>query len=113
MCEQFQVATPIQKPLIGGRSRMLIVFAALCALLSCLRAPKLEQHGRESVLRYVPQSDLEILDTVWSTAPITRNHGLLIYDTLFGMDSKGKITPQMVDTYHVSPDKKVWSFTLR
>src|SRR5262245_39201279 len=29
------------------------------------------------------------------------------------MDSKGKITPQMVDKYEVSLDKKVWTFTLR
>jgi peptide/nickel transport system substrate-binding protein len=65
------------------------------------------------VLRMAPQSDLEILDPVWTTAAITRNHGYMIYDTLFGMDAKGGIVPQMVDTYSVSTDKKLWTFTLR
>jgi peptide/nickel transport system substrate-binding protein len=29
------------------------------------------------------------------------------------MDAAGRIAPQMVDTYEVSPDKKIWTFTLR
>jgi len=113
MCEDLQVPTLIQIDGMAARIRMVIALAALCALMSCTGAAKSEQHPGESVLRFVPQSDLEILDPVWSTAMITRNHGLLIYDTLFGMDTKGKITPQMVDKYEVSPDKKVWTFTLR
>src|SRR5262245_60384009 len=96
-----------------ARTRTFVAFAALCAITACAGAPESGQHRGESVLRFVPQSDLEILDTVWTTAMITRNHGLLIYDTLFGMDSKGKIAPQMVDKYEVSPDKKTWTFTLR
>ncbi|MET3496169.1 ABC transporter substrate-binding protein [Variovorax boronicumulans] len=67
----------------------------------------------ETVLRTVPSSDLKILDPIWTTANITRNHGLMIYDTLFAMDEKGTIKPQMVDKYTASPDNKVWTFTLR
>src|SRR5689334_19873321 len=67
----------------------------------------------DTVLRTVPSSDLKILDPIWTTANITRNHGFMIYDTLFGMDEKGAIKPQMVDKYTASPDNKVWTFTLR
>jgi peptide/nickel transport system substrate-binding protein len=67
----------------------------------------------ETVLRTVPSSDLKILDPVWTTANITRNHGYMIYDTLFGIDDKGEVKPQMVDKYNVSKDNKVWSFVLR
>lgn len=67
----------------------------------------------DTVLRTVPSSDLKILDPIWTTANITRNHGFMIYDTLFGMDEKGAIKPQMVEKYTASPDNKVWTFTLR
>ena len=50
-------------------------------------------------LRVVPQADLKILDPIWTTAFVTRNHGYMIYDTLFGLDGQGKVQPQMVDTY--------------
>ncbi len=82
------------------------------ALVACA-APRGASTDDNRVLRVVPQADLEILDTVWSTAATTRNHGLMIYDTLFGMDSRGNIAPQMVDAYEVSADRKTWTFTLR
>jgi peptide/nickel transport system substrate-binding protein len=69
--------------------------------------------GADKVLRIVPQSDLKILDPIWTTAFTTRNHGYMIYDTLFGIDANGKIQPEMIDKYTVSPDQKVWTFTLR
>ncbi len=58
-------------------------------------------------------SDLKILDPVWTTAYITRNHGYMIYDTLFAIDEKGEIKPQMVDKYEVSHDDLTYTFTLR
>lgn len=65
------------------------------------------------VLRMVPPSDLKILDPIWTTAFVTRDHGYMIYDTLFGVDAHGEVKPQMVDKYSASPDGKVWNFTLR
>ncbi|MBM3393450.1 MAG: ABC transporter substrate-binding protein [Betaproteobacteria bacterium] len=70
-------------------------------------------HASAQVIRMAPQSNLTVLDPGWTTAYITRNHGYMIYDTLFGMDGKGKIQPQMVDRWSMSKDKRVWSFTLR
>ena len=40
----------------------------------------------ESVLRVIPHADLKNLDPIWTTAYISRNHGYMIYDTLFAMD---------------------------
>ena len=61
----------------------------------------------------VMQSGLRVVDPILSTAFITRNHGYMIYDTLFGTDSNYKIQPQMVDKWDVSADKKTYVFTLR
>src|SRR5712672_220132 len=65
------------------------------------------------VLKFVQNGNLTILDPIWTTAYVTRNHGYLIYDTLFASDESNAVKPQMVDKYEVSPDKTVWTFTLR
>ena len=67
----------------------------------------------QKTLRAVMHSDLKILDPIWTTAYIVRNHGYMIYDTLFATDEKGEIKPQMVDKYEVSADKLTHTFTLR
>jgi peptide/nickel transport system substrate-binding protein len=67
----------------------------------------------ETTLRMVAHSDLKVLDPIWTTAFITRNHGYLIYDTLFAMDADMNVQPQMVGKYETSADKLTWTFTLR
>ncbi|MEN8741302.1 MAG: ABC transporter substrate-binding protein [Phaeobacter gallaeciensis] len=64
-------------------------------------------------LRAVPHAQLESLDPIWTTAYITRTHGYLVYDTLFGFDESFTPQPQMVDTWSVSEDGLEWNFTLR
>src|SRR5215469_13402212 len=39
-------------------------------------------------LRFIAQADLRILDPIWTTAYITRNHGYMVFDTLFAIDSE-------------------------
>jgi len=69
--------------------------------------------AQEKVLRIVPHSNLAILDPIWTTAYMSRNHGYMIYDTLFGTDEKNQIKPQMVETWTESPDHRLWTFKLR
>jgi len=82
-----------------------LVFAAA---LACAGAAVQAQ-----TVRAVMHSDLKIVDPVWTTAYITRNHGYMIYDTLFSHDAKGSVKPQMVDKYDLSADKLVYTFKLR
>ena len=65
------------------------------------------------VVRFVQNGNLTILDPIWTTAYVTRNHGYFVYDTLFAADEKGEIKPQMVDSWQVSDDKLTWTFKLR
>ncbi len=69
--------------------------------------------AQDKTLKVVPHSNLAILDPVWTTAYMSRNHGYMIYDTLFGTDEKSQIRPQMVESWTESPDKKLWTFRLR
>jgi peptide/nickel transport system substrate-binding protein len=64
-------------------------------------------------LRFIPQADLRVLDPNWTTAYLTRNHGYMVFDTLFALDSKFKPHPQMVGGFTVSPDMLLYSFKLR
>ena len=50
------------------------------------------------VLRIAPHSNLNILDPIWTTQYMARNHGYMIYDTLFGTDEKSRVQPQMVES---------------
>jgi peptide/nickel transport system substrate-binding protein len=90
-----------------ARSRILASLLAL--ILAALALPA----SAQTTLRIVPHSDLKVLDPIWTTAFITRNHGYMIYDVLFAKDVNGDIHPQMVDKYETSPDKLTWTFTLR
>jgi peptide/nickel transport system substrate-binding protein len=92
-----------------GRRRTFAAIAAGAALAGA--GPVWAQQGK--VLKFVQNGNLTILDPIWTTAYVTRNHGYFIYDTLFASDENNEVKPQMVDKYEVSPDKTTWSFTLR
>src|SRR3984893_1959681 len=85
---------------------ILSLIALVCAAASPAQADQV-------VLRVVPHADLKILDPHTNTATITLMHGQMIYDTLFAWDEKLKPKPEMVDTYTVSPDKLLYTFTWR
>src|SRR5437773_5417712 len=89
--------------------RRAILAATCVGSLAAVAAPALAQ----TTLRAVMHSDLKILDPIWTTAYIGRNHGYMIYDTLLAQDEKGAIKPQMVEKYETSPDNKTYTFTLR
>src|SRR5262249_37998941 len=67
----------------------------------------------QTTIKAVMHSDVKILDPIWTTAYIQRNFGYMVWDTLFAMDEKFEVKPQMVDKYDVSADKLTWTFTLR
>jgi peptide/nickel transport system substrate-binding protein len=77
-----------------------------------LSRPALAQ-AQSKPLRYVPQTDLTVLDPVMTTAYITRYHALMVWDQLYGIDSNLQPQPQMVDGHTVDNDGKLWTFTLR
>jgi peptide/nickel transport system substrate-binding protein len=94
--------------------RRALLRATLAALLGAAALlPGIRQAGAETVMRVVPHSDLKILDPIWTTAYISRNHGYLIYDTLLAMNAQQEPQPQMAEKWEVSADKLTYTFTLR
>jgi peptide/nickel transport system substrate-binding protein len=69
--------------------------------------------AQAQTLRIIPSAPTTVLDPIYTVLGPTRDHAYLIYDTLFGTTSAGKVEPQMVQSWTVSADKKLWTFTLR
>ncbi len=78
-----------------------------------LARPNIARAAGSKVLRFIPQGDLAVLDPVWTTAYVTRNHGLAVFDTLYGVDSTFQPQPQMVDGAQTERDGKDWRLALR
>jgi hypothetical protein len=88
--------------------RQVLGGAAAAAAAVTLGAPSVcAQKGRQT-LRFVVEADLKVFDPVWTTAYITRNHGYLVYDTLFGTDENLRIKPQMVKYTFLLRDGLRW-----
>ena len=90
------------------RRRTLIQFAA-----ATLAAPAIASSAEQRVLRFIPHTDLAVLDPLWTNALITRNHALLVFDTLFGIDNAGAAKLQMLEAAEVDEDGRRWTLTLR
>ena len=86
-----------------------LVVASIAALITVAAAP----FASAQTLKVVMHSDVKALDPIWSGAYITRNHAYMIYDTLFAIDEKLQVKPQMVESWSTSPDGLAWTFTLR
>src|ERR1700732_2588240 len=80
---------------------------------AALAAPQIGRADARKTINFVPHADLASLDPVWTTADITRNFSLAVYDTLYGYDADFNVQPQMVEGHAVSDDGKQWDLTLR
>ena len=80
------------RPMIRRRTLM----AGTAAMLA---APSIAR-AANAPLKFIPQSDLTILDPIATTVYTARNHGMMVFDTLFGMDSAYQIQPQMLQWLH-------------
>ena len=77
-----------------------------------LARPALVRAEAATTLKFVPYADLVLLDPAVS-AFVTRNHVLMVFDTLFGVDEAGVVQPQMLAGSVTDGDGLVWTLTLR
>ena len=78
-----------------------------------LAAPALNAAETARVLKFIPHADLTVVDPSWATAYITRNHAMMVYDTLYGTDAANAVSPQMLAGHQIEDDGKTWLMTLR
>ncbi|MBC7638050.1 MAG: ABC transporter substrate-binding protein [Acetobacteraceae bacterium] len=78
-----------------------------------LSTPHIATGQAKNVLRFVPHADPVSLDPVWTTADITRNYSLAVFDTLYGLDAQLQPRLQMLASEKIENDGKLWELTLR
>ena len=92
------------------KRRTFLQTSAIAPLVAGLARPNVARGAGNKVLKFIPQSDVTVLDPVWTTAYVTRNHGMTVFDTLFATDSKFQPQPQMCDGVQTGNE---WRLTLR
>jgi peptide/nickel transport system substrate-binding protein len=98
-------ASGIGSPPMRRRDALAVVAAGLAApRLACAAG---------GTLKFVPQIDLAFLDPHFTTAYVTRGHGHMVFDTLYGQDGSFRASPQMVEGHVVEDGGKLWTLTLR
>ena len=78
-----------------------------------LAAPRIARADGPKTVNFAPQADLASLDPVWTTADVTRNYSLAVFDTLYAYDAQFQVQPQMAAGHTVDSDGKTWELTLR
>ena len=94
------------------KRRQFLGRAAATGLAGGISRPSLVRSASATTLKFVPYADLALLDPLVS-AFVTRNHVMMIFDTLFALDSVGDAQHQMLAGHTVDADQKVWTLTLR
>jgi len=98
---------------MARRYSMTSKAARMALMLSTVVGAGLMAPVQAQTVTGVMHAGLRSLDPVITTGYIVRNHGYMVYDTLFSLDGENKIQPQMVDSWTVSDDGKSYTFTLR
>ncbi|MFC3126343.1 ABC transporter substrate-binding protein [Pseudoroseomonas globiformis] len=86
---------------------------ALAGIATGLAVPRLGHGQAARPLRFVPQADLTILDPIWTPGIVSRNHGLMVFDTLYGVDTDLRPQPQMAAGHVAEDGGRRWTITLR
>lgn len=92
-------------------SPLALPFAGLAGLADA--AESTGGKGTAKRFRWVPAADLTIVDPIFTTAYVTQNHGALVYDTLYGLDDKMRVHPQMAEGQTIENNGLQWTITLR
>ena len=88
-------------------------FLTASAAAAALPRISIAQPANARVLRFVPQANLTVLDPIITTAAVTANHGWMVWDTLFGVNTAQEPKPQMAEGYTISDDGRTWLIKLR
>jgi peptide/nickel transport system substrate-binding protein len=69
--------------------------------VAMLVAPLISRGSANALLKFIPQSDPTILNPIVTTVHTARNHGYMLFDPLFGMDSAYQMQPQTEESFSI------------
>ena len=82
------------------------------AVVGGIARPAIVRSASVSTLKFVPYADLALIDPL-ATALVTRNHVLMVFDTLFALDESWVPQHQMLARHTVEAEGRLWTLTLR
>lgn len=85
----------------------------LSGAAATLAAPAIVRAQAATTLKFVPAADLSSLDPVWTTSYQSRDHGFMVFDTLFGLTEDFRAEPQMAEGAVTEDQGKTWRIVLR
>ncbi len=94
------------------RRQFIAGFTAAAGRVARAQSPAIVRPASATTLKFIPYADLALLDPAVN-AFVTRNHALMVYDTLFAVDAAGVAQPQMLAGCNVDADGLVWTLRLR
>jgi peptide/nickel transport system substrate-binding protein len=94
------------------KRRQFVGRAAASAFVGSIARPAIVRAASATTLKFVPYADLALIDPL-VPAFVTRNHTMMVFDTLFALDAAGTAQYQMLAGHTVDADQKVWTLTLR
>ena len=94
-------------------TRRTALGSAIGATAAAAALPRVAVGQGVRLLRMVPQANLGTIDPIFSTANITRNHGFMVYDSLYGMDASLTPQPQMAAGHQTEQDGRLVRISLR
>ncbi len=95
------------------KRRTILRAGAAGAVAAALPRVSIAQPANARVLKFVPQANLTLLDPIITTAAVTYNHAYMVWDLLYGVNSKLEPKPQMAEGHTVSDDGRTVLIRLR
>ena len=93
--------------------RRTFLASSAAAGTGLLAMPHIARAQDDRVLRFIPQANLSSLDAIAGTQYVVRNAAMMVWDTLYGVNSQLEPKPQMAESAEVSEDGTTWTFKLR
>ncbi|MCR0983594.1 ABC transporter substrate-binding protein [Roseomonas populi] len=95
--------------MLGRRDALKLALAGAATAY----APAVHAQAAARTLKFVPHSNLFSVDPIWTPAAVVRNHGYMVFDTLYGMDANYKPQPQMAEGHVLEDGGRTVTITLR
>jgi len=92
-------------------TRLMTLVAFLLTTQICLGLST--ARAEEKILRASLNTELQILDPIFSTVNATRVFAYMVFDMLVSIDNEGKYHPQMLEGWKISEDRLTYTFHLR